>query len=69
MLDAGADLGDPLLQAVLLDDAAPPCARRWHAGAFLALHIYTEFNSVRCASVLREAGADGNVRGRRSFPL
>lgn len=75
LLDAGAQL-DPLLAAVLLDDAA---ALRLHSPEALerrfsfqcaytcgreltALHICAEFNSVECARVLLEAGADVNAR-------
>jgi ankyrin repeat protein len=76
MLDAGATLGDPLLQALLLDDDAalrglsgenlgrkmnPLCAFTSCRGV-TALHICAEFNSTRCAHVLLEAGADVNAR-------
>jgi len=79
MLDAGATIGDPLLQAILLDDEAG--LRKLVAGssesltkklsslcAFTscrgvsALHVCAEFNSVRCARVLLENGADANAR-------
>ncbi|HEV8416893.1 MAG TPA: ankyrin repeat domain-containing protein [Bryobacteraceae bacterium] len=79
MLNAGAAVGDPLLEAVLLDDDAglrrilktssgdlqrqlsPLCAYTSCKGVS-ALHICAEFNSVRCAQVLIEAGADVNAR-------
>jgi ankyrin repeat protein len=78
MLDAGATIGDPLLQAILLDDDAglrgvlarsseslkkklsPLCAFTSCRGVS-ALHICAEFNSVRCARVLLESGADVNA--------
>jgi hypothetical protein len=79
MLDAGATLGDSLLQAILLDDEAglqallsrssealraklhPLCAFTTCRGVS-ALHLCAEFNSVRCARVLLDAGADVNSR-------
>ena len=79
MLDAGANIGDPLLRAILLDDDAglrsllakssesltkrmsPLCAFTSCRGVS-ALHICAEFNSVRCARVLLENGADANAR-------
>ena len=79
MLDAGATIGDPLFQSVLLDDDAglrrllaksseslktklsPLCAFTSCRGVS-ALHICAEFNSVRCARVLLENGADVNAR-------
>lgn len=79
MLDAGATIGDPLLQSILLDDDAalrglfarsseslktklsPLCAFTSCRGVS-ALHICAEFNSVRCARVLLENGADVNAR-------
>lgn len=79
MLDAGATIGDRLLEAVLLDDdsalreilktsrtelhrkLSPLCAYTSCKGV-TALHICAEFNSVRCAGVLIEAGADINAR-------
>ncbi len=79
MLDAGATVGDPLLQAILLDDDAglrgllasssetlkknlsASCAFTSCRGVS-ALHICAEFNSVRCARVLLENGADVNAR-------
>lgn len=78
MLDAGATVGDALLEAVLLDDDEalrgilkvsagelhrklyPLCAYTSCKGVS-ALHICAEFNSVRCAMVLLEAGADVNA--------
>jgi ankyrin repeat protein len=79
MLDAGATVEDPLLEAVLLDDDAAlrrivqtsrrnlerklrvPCAYTTCKGV-TALHVCAEFNSVRCATALIEAGADINAR-------
>lgn len=79
LLDAGATTGDPLLEAVLLDDevalrrlltASPEmlkqkfsllCAFTSCRGVS-ALHICAEFNSVRCARILLESGADVNAR-------
>jgi len=73
LLDAGATVGDPLLEAVLLDDDAalrkatlnhklsPLCAYTSCRGVS-ALHICAEFNSVRCARVLIGQGADVNAR-------
>lgn len=74
MLDAGATVGDPLLEAVLLDDDAalrragdlsrkmsPLCAYTCCDGVS-ALHICAEFNSVRCAKALIDAGVDVNQR-------
>jgi ankyrin repeat protein len=79
MLDAGAVIGDPLLEAVLLDDDAglrgilktsrenlqrklsPLCAYTSCRGVS-ALHICAEFNSVRCAALLVEQGADVNAQ-------
>ena len=78
MLDTGAVVGDPLLEAVLLDDDAalrgilksssenlqrklyPLCAYTSCKGVS-ALHICSEFNSVRCAEVLIKEGADVNA--------
>ncbi|MFM2123577.1 MAG: hypothetical protein RL328_28 [Acidobacteriota bacterium] len=73
LLDAGAEIGDSLLRAVLLDDAdglptdevnraldvvsAYTCCR-----GVTALHLCAEFNSVRCARALLAAGADVNAR-------
>lgn len=74
MLDAGATIEDPLLQAVLLDDEAavgrlvktsrqnltrklyPRCAYTSCNGVS-ALHVCAEFNSVRSAAALIDAGA------------
>jgi hypothetical protein len=79
MLDAGAVLGDPLLQAILLDDDSElrrllaksrenlkktislVCAFTSCRGVS-ALHVCAEFNSLRCARVLLEHGADVNAR-------
>jgi hypothetical protein len=79
MLDAGATIGDPLLQTILLDDDAglreliakskdilaqtlnPLCAFTSCRKAS-ALHICAEFNSICCARVLLENGADVNAR-------
>lgn len=72
MLDAGATVGDPLLQAVLLDAAAalrgiaprklsPLCAYTSCKGVS-ALHVCAEFNSVRCARDLIAEGANVNAR-------
>jgi hypothetical protein len=79
MLDAGATIDDPLLQAILLDDDAglrgllarshesvtkklnPLCAFKSCRGVS-ALHICAEFNSIRCARILLENGADPNTR-------
>ncbi len=74
MLDAGATVGDPLLEAVLLDDDAaleriedvsrkssPLCAYTCCDGV-TALHICAEFNSIRCAKALIARGADVNAR-------
>lgn len=78
LLDAGAAVGNPLLQAILLDDdarlrevlAAKP-EQLHHKLSFVSafiscrgvspLHVCAEFNSVRCARVLLEAGADVNA--------
>ena len=79
MLDAGASVGDPLLESVLLDDEAKLhdllsrsnvnlqrplaflCAYTSCRGVS-ALHVCAEFNSVRCARVLLEGGANVNAR-------
>jgi ankyrin repeat protein len=78
LLDAGASIDDPLLEAVLLDDDSAaqrllstpgqdlnrkfriPSAFTSCAGV-TALHICAEFNCVRCARVLLQAGADPNA--------
>ena len=77
LLNAGASLDDPLLQAVLLDDSGAlkrlidtgqdvnrklriPCAFTSCEGV-TALHISAEFNRVKCARVLLQAGADVNA--------
>jgi len=75
LTDAGATVGDPLLEAVLLDDEvglrrvlhgdarevhrrlSVPCAFTCCEGV-TALHVCAEWNSVRCARVLLDAGAD-----------
>ncbi|HYI96840.1 MAG TPA: ankyrin repeat domain-containing protein [Bryobacteraceae bacterium] len=79
LLDGGATVGDPLLEAILLGDHAglrgllarspetlkrtlnPLCAFTSCRGVS-ALHICTEFNSIGCARVLLENGADVNAR-------
>jgi hypothetical protein len=78
LLDAGATVGDPLLEALLLDDASAlrkilhrePVERDRRlsiATAFTPckgvtpLHICAEFNSLRCARELLDAGADVNA--------
>ncbi|MFN7935527.1 MAG: hypothetical protein U0R19_19510 [Bryobacteraceae bacterium] len=78
LLDAGATIGHPLLEAILLDDPAAlqsiltttPAAIHQSitiATAYTAtrgvtpLHICAEFNSIRCAHVLLDAGADVNA--------
>jgi ankyrin repeat protein len=79
MLAEGASIDDPLLEAVLLEDAAALRQVLMHASSELhrkltfvsaytccrgvtALHVAAEFNSVRCAQVLIESGADLNAR-------
>ncbi|HWN12183.1 MAG TPA: ankyrin repeat domain-containing protein [Pyrinomonadaceae bacterium] len=75
LLDAGATIGEPLIEALLLDDDASlrrilngesgsvnrrlsvPCAFTCCDGV-TPLHICAEFNSVRCAKVLLDAGAN-----------
>ena len=82
MLDAGATIDDPLLQAILLDDDAglrrllarssesvtkrlnPLCAFTSCRG-ISALHICAEFDSIRCARILLENGADANARANQ----
>lgn len=79
LLDAGATVGDPWLEAILLDDEAGVrkllaessehlqqklsflCAYTSCRGVS-ALHICAEFNSIRCARVLLDSGADVNAR-------
>jgi ankyrin repeat protein len=78
LLDAGATIADPLLEALLLDDAAAvqrlvstpgqDLRRRMHVpSAFTscegvtALHVCAEYNCVRSAQVLIQAGADVNA--------
>ena len=78
LLDAGAGINDPLLQAVLLDDSSalrrlimecPECIHRKidFLGAFTscrgvtALHVCAEFNSLNCARMMIEKGADVNA--------
>ena len=77
MLDAGATLGDPLLEALLLDDdtalrgllSSEQLRRKLNllcaftsCRGVTALHICAEFNSTRCAHVLLDAGADVDAR-------
>ena len=78
LLDAGASIDDPLLEAALLDDEqtvqriaenAETLHRRLTVRSaytscteVTALHLCAEFNSVRCAAALLEAGVDVNVR-------
>jgi len=77
LLDAGASIEDPLLKAVLLDDdsSVQQLVNTGHdlnrklrvSSAFTscegvtALHICAEFNCVKCARVLLQAGADVNA--------
>jgi ankyrin repeat protein len=78
MMNAGAVIDDPLLEAVLLDDSSrlihllTESTERAHQKLdFLAaftscrgvtpLHVCSEFNSVDCARVLLENGADVNA--------
>jgi hypothetical protein len=80
MLNAGATLGDPLLQALLLDDdtglrgllSSENLRRKLNllcaftsCRGVTALHICAEFNSTRCARVLLDTGADVNARADR----
>jgi ankyrin repeat protein len=78
LIDAGATIDDPLLEALLLDDAGAlqrlvngpgdhvhrklrvPCAFTSCDGV-TPLHICAEFNAIRCARVLLDAGADVNA--------
>ena len=79
MIEAGASMGDPLLEALLLDDdavllgllASSPDVKHCKLNLLTAftscrgvsaLHVCAEFNSLRCARVLIEAGADVNHR-------
>jgi hypothetical protein len=79
MLDAGATLGNELVEAVLLDDEdalrkniqQDPGRVRERVDVesaytslrgVSALHVCAEFNAVRCARVLLNAGVDVNVR-------
>ena len=69
-----ADLGDPLLEAVLLDDSEAlkieaavgvrfnPLTAFTSCRGVTALHLCAEFNSLRCGKLLIEAGADVNAR-------
>lgn len=73
MLNAGATTGDPMLEALLMDDDtalpagglncrfSPLCAFTSCRGVS-ALHICAEFNSVRCAKRLIADGTDVNAR-------
>lgn len=78
MLDAGAVIDDPVVQAVLLDDASTlrrlvmEFPERLHQKVDLlaaftscrgvtALHVCAEFNSLNCARVMIENGADVNA--------
>lgn len=79
MLEAGATVGNELVEATLLDDEQtlrriiqhdPERVRESLAveSAYTslrgvsALHVCAEFNSVRCAKMLLNAGVDVNVR-------
>ncbi len=79
MLEAGAALDDPLLEAILLDDDTrlgellqqEPQNRgtRFHLECAYTsldgvspLHVCAEYNSVKCARALLQAGADVNAR-------
>jgi hypothetical protein len=79
MLEAGATLDDPMLEAILLDDdnqlrkllqEKPQChGRKFHLECTYTslhgvspLHVCAEYNSVKCARALLEAGADVNAR-------
>ncbi len=80
LIDAGATIGDPVLKALLFDDALSlrqlleargreawerrlrvPCAFTSCEGV-TPLHICAEFNAIRCARVLVDAGADVNAQ-------
>jgi len=78
LIEAGGGTGDPMLEALLLDDEVAlqqilgtspgaigatlrvPCAFTSCDGV-TALHICAEFNRIRCARVLLDAGADVNA--------
>ena len=79
MMAAGAGIGDPLLEAALLDDDGAlrhvlaespldigrklcPWGAYTSCYSVSALHLCAEFNSMRCATVLIEAGADVDAR-------
>jgi ankyrin repeat protein len=79
MAEAGASVGDPLLEALLLDDhealhrllsSLPDVLQRklnpltafTSCRGVSALHVCAEFNSIECARVLLDAGADVNAR-------
>jgi ankyrin repeat protein len=79
LIDAGATTGDPLFEALMLDDESAlgqilgahrredldhrlhvPCAFTSCNGVS-PLHICAEFNAVRCARLLLDAGANVNA--------
>jgi hypothetical protein len=79
MTEAGATVGDPLLEALLLDDHQAllrllssfsdtlerklnPLTAFTSCRGVSALHVCAEFNSLECARVLLDAGADVNAR-------
>ena len=75
MMEAGASLGDPYLEALLLDDAAALREHRFAIGrrfvlectytslrGVSALHVAAEYNSVNCIRTLLELGLDVNAR-------
>ncbi len=74
MLDAGATINDPALESILLDDpsklgrALEPDCRFSLQCTFTPLegvsplHVCAEYNSVRCAEVLLQKGANVNTR-------
>jgi len=73
LLEAGASVGDPFLEAILLDDASGldrfDIGRRFHLECTYtslhgvsALHVCAEYNSVSCARRLLELGLDVNTR-------